>query len=350
VYNVEKYLKRCVDSIQRQSYKNLEIILVDDGSPDNCGQMCDELKSSDPRIKVVHRENGGLGFARNSGLEAATGEYVTFIDSDDWIDEEHIANLYAAIKENEADVALGSHKSVSVDGTEQAHPLPMAYRAYRDAEVRDMILLPVIGADVHYPQDVQISSSCCMNLYRMDIIRREKLRFESEKYAVAEDLYFNVDYLYHAKCVVATDEIGYCYFQNENSISRKYDRKRFGRTLNFYRVLSERIGRYALGDSAMRRAERSFLMKIRVAIRHIVISDMDRHQKIAEIREILNDSLVSSVLDSYPVETYIPAMRLLSVLMRAKCVRTVYLMMKFRETAKQYGALRRMIGKFGIGR
>lgn len=88
IYNVEKYLARCVDSIVNQTYKNLEIILVDDGSPDRCPQMCDDYAEKDSRIKVVHKKNGGLSDARNAGMAVATGEYISFIDSDDWIDLE----------------------------------------------------------------------------------------------------------------------------------------------------------------------------------------------------------------------------------------------------------------------
>ena len=83
IYKVEKYLARCVDSIINQTYKNLEIILVDDGSPDGCGAMCDEYAKKDERIKVIHKENGGLSSARNAGLDIATGDYIAFVDSDD---------------------------------------------------------------------------------------------------------------------------------------------------------------------------------------------------------------------------------------------------------------------------
>ena len=85
VYRVEKYLDRCVKSIVNQTYRNLEIILVDDGSPDSCPQICDEWSFRDERIRTVHRDNGGLSCARNTGLSTATGDYVTFVDSDDWI-------------------------------------------------------------------------------------------------------------------------------------------------------------------------------------------------------------------------------------------------------------------------
>ncbi|MBR2339971.1 MAG: glycosyltransferase [Clostridia bacterium] len=104
VYNVEKYLRKCVDSIIAQTYKNLEIILVDDGSPDNCGAICDEYEEKDGRIKVIHKENGGLSSARNAGLDIASGEYIGFIDSDDFISPRMYERLYDAIKRAGADL------------------------------------------------------------------------------------------------------------------------------------------------------------------------------------------------------------------------------------------------------
>ena len=86
VYKVEKYLRQCVDSVINQTYKNLEIILVDDGSPDNCGKICDEYAQKDRRIKVIHQENQGVSAARNLGTKLAQGEYITYVDSDDWLD------------------------------------------------------------------------------------------------------------------------------------------------------------------------------------------------------------------------------------------------------------------------
>lgn len=97
VYNVEKYLKKCVDSICCQTYRNLEIILVDDGSPDHCGEMCDEWTKLDDRIVVVHKPNGGLSDARNAGIDIAKGKYISFIDSDDWIRNDYIENLYKVL-------------------------------------------------------------------------------------------------------------------------------------------------------------------------------------------------------------------------------------------------------------
>jgi len=106
VYKVELYLKKCVDSVLAQTYANLEIILVDDGSPDNCGKICDEYAEMDERVRVVHKENGGLSDARNAGLDIMNGEYVAFVDSDDWVMPKYIEDMYENLKEYGADISL----------------------------------------------------------------------------------------------------------------------------------------------------------------------------------------------------------------------------------------------------
>lgn len=106
VYKVEKYLEKCLYSIINQTYKNVEIILIDDGSPDNCGKICDKYAQKDRRIKVIHKENRGVSSARNEGINISTGKYLTFIDSDDWVDENYIYSLYNQCVENDADISV----------------------------------------------------------------------------------------------------------------------------------------------------------------------------------------------------------------------------------------------------
>lgn len=117
IFNVEQYLKRCIDSVINQTYKNIEIILVDDESPDNCPKICDEYQKNDSRIKVIHKTNGGLSDARNAGLEIATGEYVTFIDSDDYIDCDYIEFLYNLINKYDVKMSICSYKAIYDNGT-----------------------------------------------------------------------------------------------------------------------------------------------------------------------------------------------------------------------------------------
>jgi glycosyltransferase involved in cell wall biosynthesis len=124
IYKVEAYLDKCVQSIVNQTYHNLEIILVDDGSPDNCPTMCDAWAQKDRRIKVVHKKNGGLSDARNAGLAMATGQMVSFIDSDDWIDPEFLQTLYDALQQNNAQIAECAIRLVDEEGHVLSHRGP----------------------------------------------------------------------------------------------------------------------------------------------------------------------------------------------------------------------------------
>ena len=116
VYNVEQYLDKCLDSIINQTYTNLEILLIDDGSPDNCPRKCDEWAEKDSRIRVIHKENGGLSSARNTGLDNCTGKYVGFIDSDDWIDLNFFQTLYDNLEKEDADISVVGVWKVYEDG------------------------------------------------------------------------------------------------------------------------------------------------------------------------------------------------------------------------------------------
>lgn len=121
VYNVEKYFDRCINSLINQTLREIEIILVDDESPDNCPEMCDKYAKKDSRIKVIHKKNGGLGFARNSGLDIAAGEYFAFVDSDDYVDLDFYEKLYTAAKNGDYDLAQGGISKKHGDRIEKKH-------------------------------------------------------------------------------------------------------------------------------------------------------------------------------------------------------------------------------------
>lgn len=331
VYRSEQYLGRCVDSLISQSYGNLEIILVDDGSPDACPAMCDEYAARDARIKVIHKENAGQGYARNDALRIATGDYVTFVDSDDWIEADHIERLACEMTRTGADIVLGTLRSVSPDGVEKLHTLYAEKKIYDRDTLRRELLLPLIGPEADFPDDVQIDSSCCSNMYSMELIKKNELLYPSEREAVAEDTFFNIFCLAHADKAVVTEEAGYCYYDNNKSTSRKYDRRRFGRTLEFYRRLNETAEQCGFGSEAELRVIRSFLMKIRVAIRLAATSDMKYKEKMLCIREMLEHPAVNGALQRYPIEKYGCAVRLLSVCMKKKMVCSVYAMTLLRE-------------------
>ena len=112
VYNVEEYISRCISSILEQTYRNLQIILVDDGSTDKSGEICGEYAKVDRRVTVIHQTNGGLSSARNTGIDKATGEYITFVDSDDFVSKEMVAYLFALAKNNDCDIAISTHNII----------------------------------------------------------------------------------------------------------------------------------------------------------------------------------------------------------------------------------------------
>ena len=119
VYKVEKYINRCVESVLVQNYHNIEVILVDDGSPDNCGIICDKYAETDSRIKVIHKKNGGLSDARNAGLDIATGQYICFIDSDDYIEKDMLKDMYDNIVRTGADITICNYCAVDNEGHKQ---------------------------------------------------------------------------------------------------------------------------------------------------------------------------------------------------------------------------------------
>ena len=178
VYNVEQYLERCVESIVNQTYKNLEIILVNDGSTDNSGELCDELAKKDNRIKVVHKENGGLSDARNNGERESTGEYIIFIDSDDYIHHEMLNTLYNQIVEKNADVSIcGVMNVYSNSETPQCSDINMDFVCDKEGFLKEYL----IGE--------KIPGSICNKLLKKSIA--DKLEFPVGK--IYEDAFYHYD-------------------------------------------------------------------------------------------------------------------------------------------------------------
>ncbi len=143
IYNVEKYLKRCVDSVINQTYKNLEIILVDDGSPDNCGKICDEYTKIDNRIIVIHKDNGGLSSARNAGIDICRGEYISFIDSDDFVSPYFIEMLYHGAHDYNCEIATVEHGVSFIDGNDKTvnFAANISQCSYEEIQPREAIRL-----------------------------------------------------------------------------------------------------------------------------------------------------------------------------------------------------------------
>ena len=139
VYNVEKYLDRCMSSLLNQTLKDIEIIMVDDESPDNCPQLCDEYARKDERVKVIHKKNGGLGLARNSGLEIATGEYVAFVDSDDFVDINMYQELYSTADSYDSDIVYCGFYEYKNESNVKTRQEVCRSIVYKDSECHEVL-------------------------------------------------------------------------------------------------------------------------------------------------------------------------------------------------------------------
>lgn len=206
VYKVEPYLRRCVDSILTQTLPDFELILVDDGSPDNCGKICDEYAELDNRVVVIHQENGGLSAARNAGLDIARGKYIGFVDSDDYIHPQMYEVLLDILQHYQADVVCCDFlRTTELEQQNKAQP----ERIYETTGYE------VIEKYYEKYQAVQITTAC-NKLYKKEIFAG--LRYETGRNCEDDLIAFP---MYHkAKKVVFVDSVLYYYFQTPNSIMR----------------------------------------------------------------------------------------------------------------------------------
>ena len=202
VYKVEKYLEKCIQSVINQTYENLQIILVDDGSPDNCGKICDEYAKKDHRIEVIHKSNGGLSDARNKGLEIAKGEYIGFVDSDDYIEADMYEVLYNLLKQYNADVSICNFYTVS-QGKISIKNADNGINEYNRIEILKEILL-----------DKNIQSYAWNKLYKKEL-------FDEIKYPIGkkyEDIGTTFYLLEKCNKVVVTGKSEYYYINRQDSI------------------------------------------------------------------------------------------------------------------------------------
>ena len=225
VYKVEAYLKRCVDSVLAQTLQDLQIILVDDGSPDNCPRMCDDYARQDSRIRVIHKENGGLASARNAGMKIATGKWLFFLDSDDWLEPDGLESLCNVGEQHQVDFVRYRAIRSGWPGMEPHAPcmVELVRELHEGLYDRKAIIEEV------YPRLI-VTSQLTMgavvgawgSLYNLDFLRKNGLAFY-EEVKFSEDLVFSARVVRAAKCFYFVDTPGvYHYFYNPNSISKSF--------------------------------------------------------------------------------------------------------------------------------
>ena len=220
VYNAEQYLKKCVDSVRAQTYGNLEIILVDDGSTDSSGELCDAYAEKDERIRVVHKENGGLVSAWKAGVKECSGEYVSFLDSDDWIDPEMLSEMSAYLTGNDREMVISDYIIERDGGSQEYVWQKLAPGEYGRKEIEEKIFPCLLGQEERY-----ITISRCMKLISKRLIS-ENGNYTDPAIIVGEDTTIMLPVLLDCQRIVAMDHKAYYhYLYVKESMVHKYNEK-----------------------------------------------------------------------------------------------------------------------------
>lgn len=237
VYKVEPYLHKCVNSILSQTYADIEIFLVDDGSPDNCGRVCDEYASKDSRVRVIHKSNGGLVSARNAGYDIAKGDWIMYVDGDDWIDADTCERMMnAVIKYPDVDIVFWKCsvelRNKSIKGKWE-WPCQDAEKIYEGYECRELARNTLV-------YKAGIATAYC-KMIRADYARKYNIRHDDRLKQGAEGLEFSLRAFYYARKALFVNTYSYHYLFNPNSISKKIDEKNTKYLIDCFNLIQEDI-------------------------------------------------------------------------------------------------------------
>ena len=310
-YNVEKYLEKCVKSILNQTYTNLEIILVDDGATDNTPKICDELALTDSRIKVIHKSNGGLSDARNAGIEIASGKYITFLDSDDWLEKDTINMALQEILSGDFDLVIWSYSADFVDDNENI----IRYRLNclnGVCDSKNNLLLANSGA-------LGLMGYSWNKLYKTSTIKNNALLFE-KGVSLIEDILFNSEYIKFCKRIKFIDFVGNHYIQRKRvTLGTAYYENVFELKLRACLARESILKHFCVEKNRITEVMGSFYYEaLKSAVFAIILGEGNISQKIQKLQKFLLDSTVQNIIKK--VENISIKQRLLFYLIKIKAV------------------------------
>lgn len=264
VYNVEKYIDRCVKSLINQTLQDIEIILVDDGSPDSCPRKCDDYANSDSRVQVIHKENDGLSSARNEGLKLIKGQYYMFVDSDDWLDLEACEVCYREVVAADADCLMFSYTKEFEGHSIVNHIFSNDKIIWGNAEIKKNFhrrLFGLCGKELSRPQDGDLIVSACMQLFRTS--KFQEIRFVDTQKIGTEDCWYQILVYENCKKFVYLDRPYYHYTRvNEGSLTTKYNPYLFDRWQRMYDYMGNYILEHNKGEEYKKALENRIALSV----------------------------------------------------------------------------------------
>ena len=286
VYRVERTLRRCVDSVLRQTFSDYEIILIDDGSPDNSGDICDAYAAKDDRISVIHRENGGLSAARNTGLPVARGRYIMFLDSDDHLTKDCLEELSG----HDADMIIGSIYNAHEDGRKNA----------QSEHTDEIILKHEYREKLPALLEERRLNYVHAKLYRTQIIREHALSFEDDMLTSAEDTVFNFTFLRYCQSIYICAKPVHYYMQDPSGLGKRFYPDRYERYRRLNRFIETTCIELGIDSRAMHKEiyRRIVLSAYWSVIGIIYNRNLTRTEKLLLLERIRSDEELNDVFTS----------------------------------------------------
>ena len=298
IYNSEQYLERCIESILKQTYSNIEIILVDDGSTDNSPSICDQYQKKDSRIKIIHKGNSGAASSRNVGIEIARGDFISFVDSDDYIELNMYEEMMNINKKYECDIVmcdcLKESKTSSEIFTHSIRP------GYYDKEMLRIEYFSklLMTNSVDYPATI----SNCLCLFKKSLIEKNNLRYK-EGMRFSEDLLFGSQAMYFAgSFYYMKNQSFYHYVMNNNSVTHTYYENKWVLMKQLYSYIKEFFSNVSDYDFN-KQIDLSLLYMVYHCIGNVKKSNYKNHVKTKKILDILNDDDVKEMFKNLNINS-----------------------------------------------
>lgn len=342
VYNVEKYLARCLDSLINQSFKDIEIIAVNDGSTDNSLNILSNYAKKDSRINIINKKNEGLSVARNTGMEACNSDYIMFVDSDDWVDKSMIQKMYNETKEG-ADIVICTYtrafESRSIPRIINDMP---KLKTYYKQEFRSEIYRRLVGPienELRNPQYLDCLSTAWAKLYKTSLIKENGIKFLDTSIVSTEDTPFNIELFNHVeKCVFMNEPLYYYWKGNESSITFKYRKNLKDKCDNLHNYIEKIIQNNKMDQSFYKALEnRRCLSILGIGLNECVKTNkISTRDKIHNIKSMLDDEQMKSSFRQLELKYFSIHWRMFYILSKYRLSTLVYLMLKSINFLKKY--------------
>lgn len=334
VYNVENYLDDCISSILNQTYKNIEIIVVDDGSTDSSGKKCDDYSLKDKRIKVFHKKNSGLGLTRNYGIERSSGKYILFVDSDDYVSVDMVSSMINQVNKYSVDSVISGWYKVSENGKIK-YEEKYSNELFTGDNVKNLLLPRMIGSAPDSKDS--IFTTACAKLYSADIIKNSNLRFVSEREIQSEDLAFQLDYFVVSKKAAVIDNCVYYYRTNQNSLTTKYKANRFDEIKKVYTYVLDKISINDFPSSINLRLSKMMFVQLKVCFNQEIpmINNKTKKECLMSIKKYMTDELIQEIVCNYPINKLKFSQKLYLLIIKHKLSLIMYILMNILSYRKK---------------